>query len=363
MQKSIFNSAVSALIFISFVLLTSFKTFDIILQDEPIPFKPAGFYIAAVNDERAVKGPVAQLVVKDAQNKTVTQTADLQGGASAAIGRFIAHNLATDKSLTPVIISIKEFKLTETPLANGSVDGHIKLLLSFGIQKDYGVDSLINYNGGLHYIRPGGGHTGVIELQLRSILKDGLTYFNGWMNTNINASRKLAKGVCINFTDYTGQTEGDTIYYAAGRPLMWADFQSRVKPSVDLEAEVMPGFGYEQQAEVINGIINVHLTMKTFVPKSACWAGYTGRSDYALNHEQRHFDIAKIIAEQFKQKILAAKLTPDTFEAFINMQYLDSYRDMHAMQKAYDNDTSHGRNESEQFAWNSRIDKELKAFN
>lgn len=363
MQRSIFNSAVSGVLFISLVLLTSFKTFDvIILQNEPMPFKPAGFYIATVNDDRAVKGPVAELAVRDAQNKTIIQTADLQGGASAAIGRFIEHNLATDKSLTPVIISIKQFKLTETPLANGSVDGHIKLYLSFGIQKDYGVDSLITYNGGLHYIRPGG-NTGVIESQLRSILKEGLVYFNDWMNANTNMSRKLAKGVCVNFTDYTGQTEGDTIYYAADRPLTWADFQSRVKPFVDLEAEVMPGFGYNQQAEIINGIINVHLIMKTYVPKSACWAGYAGRSNYALNHEQRHFDIVKIIAEQFKQKILAAKLTPDTFEAFINMQYLDSYRDMHTMQKAYDKDTSHGRNEGEQFAWNNRIDKELKASN
>ncbi|MDB5009909.1 MAG: hypothetical protein JWQ06_698, partial [Mucilaginibacter sp.] len=84
---------------------------------------------------------------------------------------------------------------------------------------------------------------------------------------------------------------------------------------------------------------------------------------YALNHEQRHFDIVKIITEQFKQKVLAEKLTPDTFEAFINMQYLDSYRDMDAMQKAYDKETSHGINRFVQTEWNDRIDKELKKFN
>ena len=68
----------------------------------------------------------------------------------------------------------------------------------------------------------------------------------------------------------------------------------------------------------------------------------------------------KIISEQFKQKILAKPLTPDTYEAIINIQYLDSYRDMTAMQKAYDKETAHGMNRIAQEAWNQRIDKELK---
>lgn len=364
MQKAKFNIP-NYLFFIaiSMVFFTSFKQQDtIVLQNEPIPFKPAGFYITTVTDDRTDKTAVANLVVKDASDKTTTRPADMQGGPAPAIARFIEHNLDKDTSLRLVIISIKEFKLTETPLANGSVDGRVKLSLSFGLQKDYGVDSLVNYRGGLHYIRQGR-NAAVAESQLRAILKDGLIYFNNWMQANINVSRKLANKVNITFTDYTEKPEGDTIYYTAQRPLTWADFQSRVKPIDNMEAEVMPGFGYNQEAKIANGIINVHIAMKTFMPKSAAWAGYNDRSNYALNHEQRHFDIVKIITGQYKQKVLAANLTPDTFEAFINMQYLDSYRDMDALQKAYDKETNHGRNEAAQAAWNKRIDNDLKTFN
>jgi hypothetical protein len=42
------------------------------------------------------------------------------------------------------------------------------------------------------------------------------------------------------------------------------------------------------------------------------------------------------------------------------MQYLDSYRDMYAMQKAYDKETRNGRNEYAQSKWNNDIDKGLK---
>jgi len=358
MQKKIFIKRITSfiIIFTSLALLTFFKTSaQIVLLDEAVPFKPTTFYVADVIDERVEKSSAAQLIVKG----NTAEAVELKEGATAAFGRFITRNLPRDPSLRPVVISIKEFKLNEAPLPNGSVDGHINLHLSFGLQKDYGVEQLVDYPGVLHYIRPAGGIT-TVEGRIRSILKSSLIYFNEWMNNNVATNRKLARNVKISFTDYTEQPEGDTIYYAANRPLTWADFQSHTRPSGRFEAEVMPGIGYNQQAEVIKGTIRVNIAMKTYLPKSAARANYTGRNDYALNHEQRHFDIVKIITEQFKQKILDKPLTPDTFEAFINMQYLDSYRDMHAMQKAYDTETSHGSNRSAQESWNNRIDKELK---
>ncbi len=99
--------------------------------------------------------------------------------------------------------------------------------------------------------------------------------------------------------------------------------------------------------------------MTTYVAKSDSWVGNL-RDDYGLNHEQRHFDIARVITRQFQKKISAAGLTPDTYEAFISMQYLDSYRDMNALQKAYDKETRHGINEQAQSVWNKKIDEMLR---
>jgi hypothetical protein len=360
MEKTILKRKVNLLVCICFTLLTSFKVSgQIVLSDQPIPVKPAGFYIAAVTDERADITTIGQLIVPEAENKTAVQATDLPGGAAAAIRLFIRHNLPQNQSLRPVVIGIRSLRLEESPKTGHTIAGNIELKFSFSLQKDYGLEHLFNYQGGLKYTRDDN-HVAAAEEHLRGILNSSLVYFNNWMKDNADGNRKLAKDVKISFTDYTEELEGDTIYYSAQRPLTWADFQSRNRPDSRYEAQVIPGIGYTQQAKMNKGTIEVNMVLKAYLPKSASRASYNARDAYSLNHEQRHFDIAKIVAEQFKQKVLTARLTPDTFEAFINMQYLDSYRDLDAMQKAYDKETGHGVNRYAQEEWNNRIDRELK---
>ncbi|RVU00474.1 hypothetical protein EOD41_13435 [Mucilaginibacter limnophilus] len=339
--------------------LAAFKADNfIVLPDEPLPFKPHGYYIAAVTDDRPAKSPVAQVVTLSADKKTAVQSADLQGGTLSAVRGYISRNLDKDASQRPVIVSIKEFKLTETSLPGNRVDGQVKLVLSFGLQKDYGFERLVDYRGGLHYIRPVS-NSALAATQLRDCLKNGITYFNNWMKANTGTNIKLAQKVTFKFTDYAEPNENDTVYYSPKRPLVWDDFRATTPPSGPYAAMVIPAFGYDEQHEVVNGAIRVKLSMKVYLAKSASWVSGGGQTSYALNHEQRHFDITRIIARQFQQKVLNAGLTPDTWEAFIGMQYLDSYRDMHAMQTAYDSETAHGRNHSAQAEWNRRIDKLL----
>jgi hypothetical protein len=354
------STSFKLVILISIALLTSFTNEDVIIvQDEPMPFKPAGYYISEVNDDRSEKSAIAQLITISPTGKSIIQQANLQGGVSTAISKFIANNLDKDKSLTPITISVKEFKLIETILPDKRIDGNINVLLSFGLQKNYGIGHLVDYKSGLHYTRSARSKD-VAEPQIRKLLKSGLIYFNEWMKVNTHTNYKLTKKVNISFKDYTEKPEGDTIYYAANRPLTWDDFQSKIASSGPFAAEVMPSIGYDVQSKIQDGTIYVIITMKTYLPKSACWVNYAGRNDYALNHEQRHFDVVKIITEQYKQKVLTAKLNPDTYEAFIGMQYLDSFRDMYTMQTAYDTETKHGRDHFAQANWNDKIDKLLE---
>src|SRR4051812_2252291 len=107
-------------------LLTSFKTADpIVLIDEPLSFTPQNYYISNVVDDRIDKGPMAQLIINLPGNKTNTQSVDIQGSVPEALNRFIAHNLQKDRSLNPVTVGIKEFKLTENILPNGGIDGKV----------------------------------------------------------------------------------------------------------------------------------------------------------------------------------------------------------------------------------------------
>ncbi|WP_142528273.1 DUF922 domain-containing protein [Pedobacter westerhofensis] len=363
MQKIISKLKADRFLCISLLLLFPFFKLSgqIILHHQAGLIKPKAFFIAGINDERADKSRLGQLLVRDLEGRAMLRTTDLEGGAAAAIGEFIRHSLPQDHSLKPVVIGIKELCVQESQQTGGNVKGMIKIRLSFGLQKDYGTEHLVDYQGGLQYTRSGAG-TAAIEEYLRGILKGSFDYLDKWMKDNSAVNRKLAETVKISFRDYMENPEGDTIYYSFMRPLKWSDFQSRSQPSGIFEAQVIPGIGYTQQAQVDKGTIEVEIVMKTFLPKSACRANYSGRDEYTLNHEQRHFDIAKIIAEQFKDKIKSRQLTPDNFEAIINMQYLDSYRDMDAMQKAYDTETRHGTDRAAQSAWNSKIDKFLSAM-
>ena len=333
---------------------------QIILKDEQIDVKQQAFYIVEVQDERTEKTPVAQLATRTADHQVKLVATNLQAAPASAISRYLQRNLAMDRNRWPVIMQIKDLKIIETPSADGRIEGQIHVALDFGLDKPYGFEHLVAYPGRLRYVRSIDNALSV-ERNLRSMLKGGLEYLNQWIKDNAQTSRKLATGVKISIGDYTEKTEGDTIYYSAKRPLTWADFQSKWRPSGPYQAAVMPSIGYTQEMKVNAGIIEVKLLMKAYVPKSACWVSPTGRDAYALNHEQRHFDIVKIIAEQYKQKLKEAKLKPDTYEAFINMQYLDSFRDMDKMQKAYDEETSHGQNRGIQEQWNRRIDAALKS--
>ena len=333
---------------------------QIILKDEAIEIKQQAFYISQVEDERSQQTPVAQLATRTADHQVKLVATNLQAAPATAISKYLQRNLPVDRTRWPVIMQIKDLKITETPSPDGRIEGQINVALDFGLDKPYGFEHLIAYPGKLRYVRSVDNAVSV-ERNLRSMLKGGLEYLNQWIKDNAQTSRKLATAVKISIGDYTEKTEGDTIYYSAKRPLTWADFQSKLRPSGPYQAAVMPSIGYTQEMKVNAGIIEVKLLMKAYVPKSACWANPAGRDDYALNHEQRHFDIVKIIAEQYKQKLKTAKLKPDTYEAFINMQYLDSFRDMDKMQKAYDDQTAHGQNRGVQEEWNRRIDAALKS--
>jgi len=331
----------------------------IILTDERVPITPKEFYIKDAFDERTDKSPIASLLPTGLNPKPYT--VDIKGGTLPGIKQFINTNLLKNKELRPVIIGLKKISIKETALPNNLVEGRIVLTFSFYLDK--GEDEkvhLADYSGTAVYNRDAV-QTQNISPTLQRVLVNGLVYVNTWISQQAETNIKLAHGVKITFSDYEEKPEGDSIYYSVKRLLTWADFQSKI-PTSKYSAEVFPTIGYDQHAEIVKGIVNLRLTIKTCLPKSACWAKDDSRSDYTLNHEQRHFDIVKIVSEHFKQKLAASKLNVDNYEGTVNMEYLDTYREMNIMQKQYDDETRHGTDTAEQGKWNLRIDKELKAL-
>jgi len=332
----------------------------ITLRDEKLNFIPHEFYISDVLDNRSDKSTTAILVSKNGTGSYITQPFDLKDGAASAIKQFITRNLNQNVSLRPVIISIKSLKLEETNAAGGRINGHLSIDFSFGLQKNYGTLYLTDYKGGTRYTRSDA-QANIAEPILRQGIETALTWFNNWINANAENDPRLARSVKVKLADYTEKPEGDTIYYAANRPLTWDDFKDKPRGG-GFEAEVFTGLGYTEGVTVEKGIINLSITLKVAMAKSDCWVRDGNRDEYVLNHEQRHFDIAKIVGEHFKQKIAAMKLPPDNYDGEINVEYLETLRELHRMQTQYDSETRHGADHAAQEEWNAKIDKQLKAL-
>jgi len=365
MIKAVFNSRTCYFLLCSVIVLafSAFQTVpprldNIALTNEQLSIKPKDFYIVNLIDELKSHGPVASLFTGAKGGQPESYTVNLKGGTIPAVKQFIANSLQQNTALRPIIIGLKEISLKETAKANNRIEGHVEIMFSFYSGNEEDKIHLGDYNGSADYNRDIS-QSQYIEPALRKVLVNGLAYLNTWMERQTATNIKLAKKVDISFSDYADKVEGDSIYYSVKRPLTWADFRGKI-PTSKYSAEVFPTLGYEQNAEVVDGVIKLHLTLKAVLPKSAAWVRTESRSDYTLNHEQRHFDIVKIGAERFKRMLTNSKLSPDDYEGIVNVAYLDAYREMTDLQRQYDNETRHGTDTAEQERWNVKIDKELK---
>lgn len=332
------------------------------LQPQPLGFVPKEFYIANVTDQRPNRGAVARLALVLNQP---AQPVDLDGGITYSVRAFINQNLKQNRALRPIAMRIKQCRVTETAVGN-RVRGEFVFAVVFDLlgKDDYGVETstrLTEYQGGASYTRPLGVLT-VIEPTIRQALAASLRSLNEYMNREATQNEKLATGIRVVFTDDTRITTDDTVQYNPNRQLTWADFRAEPRRGSHYAAEVFTSFSYEGKSSVKNGIITLNLTAKSYMLKNSSWARADAKNAYALNHEQRHFDITKLIVERFKRKIHPDSLTVEDYNSIVQYQFIESYREMNRMQQQYDDDTNHSVNQTAQERWNGRIDAELRSF-
>lgn len=324
-------------------------------------FVPKGFYIKGILDERTDRSPVAFLVPA-ASSGNQLQTVDLKGGTLEALENFMTKSLPQNKSLRPIVVKIKDCKIMETLVDSqrGIVEGQVHLDFGFELEREDDLVHLLDFQGGMSYKRGVRQHV-VIEPVFRRSLGNALNYFNNWMEKEVPINEKLAKGVKVTIRDYRDNLDNDTVFYNPERPLTWADFKGRPRFG-NYAASIFASISYEGNSKVIDGMVHLDLVLKTYMLKSSSWVRSNNHHSYGLNHEQRHFDIAKIITERLREKISSLELQPHNFDRVISHHYLEAYREMNRLQEQYDKETSHGMNKSAQERWNKKIDEELSAF-
>jgi hypothetical protein len=332
---------------------------------KPIPlrvasqvFSPDEYYIARVIDERVDLNPTAFVVV-DLERGNNLETTNLQGGTIAALEEYILEAYPGNKNLRPVVIRVKDCKIVES-LNNpktGVVAGDIHLDFTFAMEKGDELVNLLDFQGGISYQR-GIRQVNLLEAFLRRSVNLSMKYFDDWINKDADNNQKLAKSVRLDISDYQGGNDKDTVFYSSDRPLTWDDFKGRPRFN-NYAASIFASIGYESSSTVEKGEIVVDLVFKTYMLKSSSWVR-SGNNSYGLNHEQRHFDIAKIVTERLKNTLKALPLEPHNYERKVSYHYLEAFREMNQMQEDYDLETSNGTNGSAQQRWNEKIDSTLR---
>ncbi len=200
-----------------------------------MPFTPTEFYIADVVDARPQTKAVAYLLPTSAVPLTATtkpQALDFAGGTAPAVERYLKASLPQNIKHRPVVMTLKEYKLTETTDGKGKIDGKADIAVAFAVRRQGKLLHLFDYKSGVSYKRAG--HQQVqIEPILRRTLASSLTYLHQWMEKELPHNENLAREIKVTYQNYTRQTDDDTLFYDPKRPLAWSDFQggSRISGS------------------------------------------------------------------------------------------------------------------------------------
>ncbi|POY34736.1 hypothetical protein C3K47_18555 [Solitalea longa] len=155
------------------------------------------------------------------------------------------------------------------------------------------------------------------------------------------------------FENRTGDL-ADTLFYSANRPLVWTDFKAQPRTTSSYSAAAFTGFGYTGKIKYSSDTAVIFVRLEVYFVKPFSWVHSYSQTTYALQHEQRHFDITYLITERFKQRLLETELDAD-YDSIIQYQYIQAYREMNRLQEKYDNETRHGLIESEQQRWQQQV--------
>ena len=166
--------------------------------------------------------------------------------------------------------------------------------------------------------------------------------------------------VNINWLAHTPAAKSDTIFYDAAKKLVWQNFKGKTDPQSDATAVTSSGFGYTAGMQYRNNKTTININVYCYFHKQNSWVRKGGESDYALNHEQHHFDVTYIVTDLFIKKLRDAKYTSSNYNALIDKIYRESCTELERLQNEYDGQTRNGRLKNMQSTWNEKIEKKLE---
>ncbi len=321
--------------------------------------RPSGYFIIEVADNRPTTANIGKIWARPEP-----LTATMPGGAARAFENFLGRyfNPAQTDTLTPVILVIRELKVTESLTPANRVNGEIKMSLGFETYRDGKRVLLTSANAASTYTRAGVPPETLVENMLYKLLENQLKGFNDWFQKSAKNTDVLAKRVQLILEQDSISNAVDTLFYDSKRPLNWKDFLGAPSVLSRWAAQIFTSFGFEARSITRNRVVELHVRTKTWMDRTISWVRAESKNDYVLDHEQLHFDITRLAVERFRRHLRTMTFSVEDFSSEIQYQYLEYYRLQTQLQQQYDEETSHGLNRPKQAEWVKKVRDELRTY-
>lgn len=165
--------------------------------------------------------------------------------------------------------------------------------------------------------------------------------------------------VNVHMTHKKAASKSDTIYYDFDRLLTWADFQGAPVMNHPGGAVTASGFAFNADMQAHSNLMTINIYIYTFFTKHDSWKKATVQSAYHLQHEQRHFDITRLGAEQLLEAYREADFTLKNYRSLMDNIFQKVYAENIQLQQQYDSETKNSMNVEKQLEWNQRINAAL----
>lgn len=151
---------------------------------------------------------------------------------------------------------------------------------------------------------------------------------------------------------FNSQKKSSQIDYSPSRKLAWNDFKPGIKKNNTAaltHTEISYSITWKNDTMQVN-VSCIFDKMKSVVFEKT-------KTDYVLNHEQRHFDISYLFAQKF---IATLKREPNLTVEKVDALYGRIMEEWNIYQSRYDADTELSVATFQQSLWNQMIDMQLK---
>lgn len=157
------------------------------------------------------------------------------------------------------------------------------------------------------------------------------------------------------------QPSTEKIIWDENRKLTWEDFQGTPVRSASFVASTNTGINFGYSYTIKNNEVKVEYSVDSFFNPKKSWFVPGEVTQHILNHEQTHFDISELHA-----RILRKRLANRTFSKRVKSEieriYLQVEQQRKTMQRRFDAETDHSRNEKKEILWEKYIAKQLADY-